>query len=128
MQQGSPFSILLVVVTNLEGMRNCHSPKVIESGLRNLESRFSSIVLGAAMIGRWSQDQFAAVLSTEPANAIAMSSDVMQKLSTPFVEQDQGTAGNLVFNVKAGVIEFRPGADPTKFQSKVKQLASALAG
>ena len=128
MHQGSGFSVLLVVVTNLEGMRNIHSPQVIESGLRAFESRFQDIVPGAAMTGRWSKDQFAAVLGTEPANAIAMSSDVMHKLSAPFIEQDQGAARSLSFNVKAGVIEFRPGTDPSKFQAKLKQLAGALAG
>jgi GGDEF domain-containing protein len=128
MRQGNGFSVLLVVVTNLEGMRNIHSSQLIENGLRAFESRFQSIVPGAAMTGRWSKDQFAAVLGTEPANAIAMSSEVMQKLSAPFIEQDQGTSRSLSFNVKAGVIEFRPGTDPSKFQAKLKQLAGALAG
>jgi len=126
-RQGSPFSVLLVVVTNLEGMRNCHPAGVIESGLRSLESRFANAVPGAALTGRWSTNQFAAVLGTESANAMAMSSDVVQKLSAPFVEQDQGTARTLTFSVKAGVIEFRPGSDVAKFQSKLKQLAEALA-
>jgi GGDEF domain-containing protein len=126
-QGGSPFSVLLVVVTNLEGMRNCHSQALIDAGLRSFESRFADVVPGAAMTGRWGVDQFAAVLGTEPANAIAMSNTVVQKMSAPFIEQDQGVSRTLSFGVKAGVVEFRPGADPAKFQSKLKQLAGALA-
>jgi len=126
-QSGASFSVLLVVVSNLEGMRNCHSQSLIEAGLRSFESRFASVVPGAAMTGRWGVDQFAAVLGTEPANALAMSNSVVQRMSMPFVEQDLGASRSLSFGVKAGVVEFRPGADPEKFQSKLKQLAGALA-
>jgi len=126
-QRGSQFSVLLVVVTNLEGMRNCHSQPLIETGLRSFESRFADVVPGAALTGRWAIDQFAAVLSTEPANAIALSNDVVKKLSAPFLEQEDGMSRNLSFGVKAGVVEFRSGADPAKFQAKLKQLAGALA-
>lgn len=126
-QQGAPFSVLLVVVTNLEGMRNCYSQAVIEAGLRSFESRFAGAVPGAALTGRWGVDQFAAVLGTEPANAIAMSNAVVQRMSAPFVEEDQGASRTLSFGVKAGVVEFRPGGDLAKFQSKLKQLAGALA-
>ncbi len=126
-RRGSQFSVLLVVVTNLEGMRNCHSQPLIDTGLRSFESRFADVVPGAALTGRWAIDQFAAVLSTEPANAIALSNDVVKKLSAPFLEQEDGTSRNLSFGVKAGVVEFRSGADPAKFQAKLKQLAGALA-
>jgi len=124
---GSPFSVLLVVVTNLAGMRNIHSAKLIDTGLRSFESRFATVVPGAAMTGRWGVDQFAAIIGTEPANAIAMSNDVVKRLSAPFAEQEHGSNRTLTFNVKAGVIEFRPGSDTTKFLSKLQQLAVALA-
>ncbi|HEX5226888.1 MAG TPA: diguanylate cyclase, partial [Bryobacteraceae bacterium] len=122
----TPFSVLLVVVRNLEGLQNCYSTNLIESALGAFQSRFESILPGSAIIGRWSRDQFAGILSTPPANAIEMSSEVVRKLSEPLRGQDQSESQSIAFSPRAGVVEFRPGSDPAKFQSKIQQLAAAL--
>ena len=121
------FSVLLVVVRNLEGLQNCYSANVIDSALRGFQSRFENILPSSAIVGRWAKDQFAAILSTAPGNAIEMSSEVVRKLSEPFLEQDKGGTHSVVFNPRAGVIEFSPGSDLAKFQARLKQLADALA-
>jgi GGDEF domain-containing protein len=127
-RQNTPFSVLLVVICNFEGLRNCYSANVIASAIRDFEVRFENSLPSSPMVGRWGQDQFAAVLGTPPANAMEMSSEVVRKLSSPFIENEQGAAHSIVFTPRAGVIEFRPGSDPAKFQAKLKQLAEALAG
>jgi GGDEF domain-containing protein len=127
-RQNKPFSVLLVVVRNLEGLRNCYSANVMANVIRAFQGRFESILPPPAMVGRSGQDQFAAVLGSAPADAMEMSSEVVRKLSSPFIENEQGTAHSIVLTPRAGVIEFRPGSDPAKFQAKLKQLADALAG
>lgn len=126
MRRNTPFSVLLVVVRNLEGLKNCFSPIVIASAVRNFQMRFEGILPKGAMVGRWGKDQFAAVLGTPPANAMDMSSDVVRKLSAPFLEEEKGVSQSVLFTPRAGVIEFRPGSDPAKFQGKLKQLAETL--
>lgn len=121
------FSILLVVVHNLDGLQNCYAPKVIESGLRSFQARFENILPSSAVVGRWTRDQFAAILSTRPANTIEMSREVVRKLSEPFLESDKAGSHSLLFNPRAGIVEFNPGSDTAKFQAKLTQLASALA-
>jgi GGDEF domain-containing protein len=121
------FSVLLVVVRNLEGLQNCYSAEVIGSSVRGFQARFENILPSSAIVGRWAKDQFAAILSTAPGNAIEMSSEVVRKLSEPFVEQEKGATHSIVFNPRAGVIEFTPGSDLAKFQARLKQLADALA-
>ena len=127
-RQNKAFSVLLVVVRNFEGLRNCYSANVLASAIGAFQVRFENILPAPALVGRWGQDQFTAILGTPPANAMEMSSEVVRKLSGPFIEQEQGAAHSIVFAPRAGVIEFRPGSDPVKFQSKLKQLADALAG
>jgi GGDEF domain-containing protein len=122
------FSVLLVVVRNLDGLRNCYSASVIDSALRGFQSRFENILPSSSAIGRWAKDQFAAILSTAPGNAMDMSADVVRKLSQPFVEQDNGATQSIAFHPQAGVIECSPGSDPAKFQARLKQLADTLAG
>jgi GGDEF domain-containing protein len=126
-KKNSSFSVLLVVVRNLDGLENCYSSNLIDSALSRFQSRFEGILPSSAMVGRWTKDQFAAILSTPPANVIQMSSEVVRKLSEPILEQEKGATHSLVFNPRAGVIEFSPGSDLAKFQVRLKQLASALA-
>jgi GGDEF domain-containing protein len=126
--QGAPFSVLLAVVKNLEGMQTLYSPNVVEDGLRSFEARLQSILPPTAVIERRGKQQFAAILTMEPAaTLIAMSNDVAKKLSPPFVEQERGVAHTLWFNASVGVLEYRPGIEVAKFESKLKQLADALA-
>jgi len=125
--QNKPFSVLLVVVRNFDGLQNCHSDSVIASAVGNFQARFAGMLPSSALVGRWAKDQFAAILGTAPANAMEMSSEVVRKLSAPFFESEQGVSRSVVFMPRAGVIEFRPGSDPTKFQAKLKQLADTLA-
>lgn len=126
-RKGSSFSVLLVVVNNLEGLRNCYSEELIESGLTSFERRLSGTVPTALLVGRWSTNQFAAVLEATPGNAITLSQQVAKTLSAPFVEIEQGRPEALKFLVRAGVTEFRPGVDTAKFQARIQQLAVALA-
>ncbi|HTW67034.1 MAG TPA: diguanylate cyclase [Bryobacteraceae bacterium] len=126
-RKNTPFSVLLVVVRNFDGLKNCFSAIVIASAVRNFQARFESILPSGAMVGRWGKDQFAAVLGTPPANAMDMSSDVVRKLSAPFLEEEKGISQSVLFTPRAGVIEYRPGLDPAKFQIKLKQLAETLA-
>jgi GGDEF domain-containing protein len=86
------FSVLLVVVRNLDGLQNCYSANVMAGALRGFQARFENIV-PSAIVGRWAKDQFAAILSTAPGNAIQMSSEVVRRLSEPFLEQEGGRTG-----------------------------------
>lgn len=126
-RKNAPFSVLLVVVRNLEGLQNCYSANVIASALRGFQARFENSVPSSAVVGRWANDQFAAVLSTAPRDALELSNDVVRKLSAPFLEQDKSGTHSVAFNTRAGVIEFAAGSDSNKFQSRLKQLAGVLA-
>jgi GGDEF domain-containing protein len=127
-RRGRPFSVLLAVIRNLDGLHNCHGPKVLESGVNTFKARFESKLSGSVTVERLSKDQFAAVLDIEPAGAITASRDVMLTLSAPIVELAGGAMHTLIYDVATGVIDFAPGADPREFQTKVTQLVAALAG
>ena len=125
-RKDAPFSVLLVAVRNLDGLQNCHPANVIASAVRGFQARFENIVPSSALVGRWAKDQFAAVLTAPPADAIEMSNGVVRRLSEPFVEPEKDGAQSVVFTPRAGVIEFRPGSDLAKFQARIKQMADAL--
>lgn len=126
-RQNTPFSVLLVVIRNFEGLKNCYSAEVVASAVQNFQARFQNILPSSAIVGRSGTDQFAAILGTPPANAMEMSSDLVRRLASPFIENEGGVSHSVIFTPRAGVIEFRPGSDPVKFQGKLQQLAEALA-
>jgi GGDEF domain-containing protein len=127
-KKNAPFSVLLVVVRNLDGLQNCYSVGVIDRSLASFQSRFESLLPSSAVLERWATDQFAAILSTASGGAIEMSSEVVGKLSEPFLVQDKGGTHSIVFSPRAGVVEYSPGSDVAKFQARIKQLAGALTG
>jgi len=123
-----PFSVVLAVVNNLNGLRTFYPPNIIDSVLSSFEQRLKSLLPGTPQIERRAKDQFAAVLELEPAAVIAISRDIARSLSTPFVEQDGGVPHTLRLDAGVGVLEFRPGTPASKFEHKLDQLAEALAG
>jgi GGDEF domain-containing protein len=124
-KKDASFSVLLVVIRNLDGLQNCYSANVMGGALRGFQSRFENIV-PSGIVGRWAKDQFAAILTTASSNAIQMSSEVARRLAEPFLEQEGGRAHSIVFSSRAGVMEFGPGSDLAKSQARLKQLAEAL--
>ena len=127
-KKNASFSVLLVVVHNLDGLRSWYSAGVrcqCSAWFPDLASK-TCLVPSPALVGRCAKDQFAAILSTAPGNAIQMSNEVVGRLSEPFLEQDKGGSHSVVFNARAGVIEFTSGSDLAKFQSRLKQLADTL--
>jgi GGDEF domain-containing protein len=127
-RRGRPFSVLLAVIRNLEGLHNCHASKVVETCLNTFKTRFETSLPGSATVGRWNKDQFAAVLDIERVAAIAKSVDIMRALSEPIVELVDGALHTVAFDVTTGVIDFQPGADLREFQNKITKLVDALAG
>lgn len=123
-----PFSVLVAVVRNLDGLRNCHARNILELGLDTFKARFESRLPGLATAVRWNEGQFAAVLDIEPSAAIAMSRELMRTLSAPIVEQVDGAFHTLAFDAITGSIHFRAGVDPAQLQTKITQLVSALTG
>lgn len=127
-RRGRPFSVLLAAIRNLEGLHNCHAPKVVETCLNTLKTRFETSLPGSATVGRWNKDQFAAVLDIDRVVAIAKSADIMRALSEPIVELVDGALHTVAFDVTTGVIDFQPGADVREFQKKITKLVDALSG
>jgi len=125
--QNRPFSALLAVVENLNGLRMLYPPNAVESGLCSFESRFRGLLPGV-VVERRGKHQFIAILDTDQKDVIAMSGELAKKLSLPFVEEEKGVSHTLRLSAGVGILEFKPGTDPGKFESKLEQLAQALSG
>ena len=89
LRQNEPFCVLLVSARNLRRLERQYSPAVITDALRALVQQFDGILGGEAMIGRWSEDVFSAILNMDPSGAMALSSEINRKLSMSYPGLDQ---------------------------------------
>ncbi|MGH9558173.1 MAG: GGDEF domain-containing protein [Bryobacteraceae bacterium] len=127
LRQPEPFCLVLIGIRNLKRIEQRYSRTVLEGTLKALLQRFRGMT-GDAAIGRWSDDQFAALLDIEPGGAMALSREAARKLSGAYSVQENGLAQEVLIEVTAGVLVRGRADDSNAFRKKLGQLASALSG
>jgi GGDEF domain-containing protein len=128
LRDNEPFCVLLVSARNLRRLERQYSPAVITDALRTLVQQFDSILGGEAMIGRWSEDVFGAILEMDPSGAMALSAEINRKLSMSFPVWTSGVAQMLTIETSTGIVDRRRDSDSPKFYRKLEQMAAAMAG
>jgi len=119
-------SVILVAVKNLRGLQSCYSKGAIESTLASFHARLKNALPGGSASSRWTDSQFAAVVTVEPAAAMAMSRVLAKELSGSYVVQD-GAFQTVALEANAGVVDCKAPADPSSLQRRLEQLSEALA-
>jgi GGDEF domain-containing protein len=128
LSQNTPFCLVLIVLRNLKTLASRYSGGVVEEALESLQVRLKDTLGGDFMLGRWTSNQFVAILNVSPSSAMAISRDAAQKLTEPYSFKHDGIPCTLVFQVAAGVVDHQAGSDVLKFQNKLASLSKALGG
>jgi GGDEF domain-containing protein len=128
LRQNQPFCLLLVWARNLKRIESQHSCAIVEGTLKALISRFTALAGEDAVIGRWTDDQFVAILDVPPGRAMPLSAEAARKLSGNYSIQENGLSQNITVQATAGVIDRNLGADAATFHQKLEQLAGAISG
>ena len=124
LRQKTPFSLILVAVRNRTGLESCHPKAAIENALASMHVRFQNSLPKNSRTGCWADAQFIAVLTVEPATAMAMSRELAKKLSGVYVLEGART---VTLEVTAGVIDWKVRTDPSSLRRRLQQLSDALA-
>lgn len=127
-EHNQPFCILLVCVRNLPRLDRRFPQIMIEGALKALLDRLANLLEEGAVIGRWDEQNFAAILEMEPAAAIRVSRVAAGQLAGEYPVQENGLSRNILLEAAAGVIDRTAGSDPTSFQQKLLQMSRALSG
>jgi GGDEF domain-containing protein len=128
LRQKQPFCLLLLSIRNYKRIESQYSRTVVEGTLRAMISRFAAIIGDEPVIGRWTEDQFVAVLDLPVGEAIQLSSASTRKLSGGYAVQENGLSQTVTIQATAGVIDRPAGADAPTFHQKLQKLAGAISG
>ena len=116
------FCVVMIGIGNLKRLSASYSRDVIDGSLKALVKRVHGVVGKDAMIGRWSEDQFAILLELEPAYAMAVASEVTKDLAAHFSIQENGVARSLSMRISTSVIARPNGGEPASFREKLATL------
>jgi GGDEF domain-containing protein len=128
LRNNEPFCVLLVSARNLRRLERQYTPAVTTEALRGLVQQFDGILGGEAMIGRWSEDLFGAILEMDPSGAMQLSTEINRKLSMSYPVWTTGVAQMLTIETSTGIVDRRRDSDSSKFYRKLEQMAAAMAG
>jgi GGDEF domain-containing protein len=121
-----PFCVLVVCIRNLKRLDQRYSPEIMERSVKALVQRFSTLVGDRAVLGRWDEESFAAIVNVEPAAAIDLSRQAAKRLSGAYSIQENGMSRTVELQASAGVIDHGPGGDEHAFRQKLLQMCAAL--
>jgi GGDEF domain-containing protein len=128
LEQDTSFCLVLIVLKNLKPLASRYSDTAVEEALQDLQIRLRGALGDVSMLGRWSANQFVAILNVSPGRAMAVTRDAAQKLTEPYSCTYNGIPSSLVFQVAAGVVDYQAGSDVLKFHPKLASLSVALGG
>jgi hypothetical protein len=122
------FCLLLVCVRNLKQLHAQYSGAMVNRCLGMLAKRLSEMLGKEAMIGRWDEISFAAILAVPPPAAMGLSRAATHSLSGIYAVQESGESRNVSVVAVAGVIDWAVGVDDDAYQKRLRQMSEALAG
>jgi GGDEF domain-containing protein len=128
LKEDTSFCLVLVVLRNLKALASRNSNGVMEDALQSLQVRLRNLLGGDSTVGRWTTNQFVALLNVAPGSAMSMSREASQKLMEPYDFVEGGVRRSLSFQAAAGMVDHRSGADPLKFRAGLEKLSAALGG
>jgi GGDEF domain-containing protein len=124
-QQKTPFCLMLIAVKNFQGLQNCYPKPAIENAFSALHARLEGSLPPGSRADRWTEGQFLAILTVEPAKALVMSRDLSKKLSGTYGGQNSSSS-SVALELICGVIDWKAQGDPALLPRRVDQLSETL--
>jgi GGDEF domain-containing protein len=126
LRQDDRFCVIAVALRNLPTIRTDHSQAVVDGTLRALLLRCRGMLGDGGLIGRWSDDEFVAILDVEPAAISAISAELAARLRGSYSTQEDGIAHTVVVELAIRSLERACGSDPAEFIRSLEALTEGL--
>jgi len=128
LERGDAFCVVVAWLSNFKRAKGKSSQALIEGALKALVKRAHGILGRDAMLGRWDEDEFVVIVEAVTARAIALSTELSQRLSLRYVVQVDGVSCQLPLRVNTTVVDRSRDSDAAQFRERLKQVSVALRG
>ena len=125
-KQNETFSILLIRIRNLSRITEKFSPPMVDGALKMMLSNFQQMFGKDVMVGRWNNEDFAAILSLLPSDSVALCREVNRKLSVDYSVPELGIVHVIALQVTSAVVDRRTGDDLAKLNKSLEKSVDAL--
>lgn len=126
LENDQPFCMLLVRLCNLKQLETDYSRALIEGAIKALLQRLTALIGEETLLGRWNDENFAAILDMDLAEAVAISREATAKLSGTYLVLGNGTWQNVPLHAVAGVIDHAADGDGASFHHELLKMSDAL--
>jgi GGDEF domain-containing protein len=126
LEHDEPFSVIILRIANWKQLQKSCAQKTVESTLKAMIKRIFGILGTAVMVGRWSEAEFAVILESDSATAMAMAAEMSRQLSTRYSIQADDATQHVSLNVSSGIADQPPRGDAQKFRDRLEMLAAGL--
>ncbi|HTD42795.1 MAG TPA: diguanylate cyclase [Bryobacteraceae bacterium] len=126
LENDQAFCMLLVRLRNLKQLETGYSRAVVEGAIKALLQRFTAMIGEQTLLGRWNDENFAAILDIEQAEAIAISREATAKLSGTYSVLGNGAWQNVPLEAVAAVIDHPAHGDGASFHQDLLKMSAAL--
>ena len=126
LENDQPFCMLLVRLCNLKQLQTDYSRALIEDAIKALLQRLTALIGEETLLGRWNDENFAAILDMELAEAVAISREATAKLSGTYSVLGNGAWQNVPLQAVAGVIDHAAEGDGASFHHELLKMSDAL--
>jgi len=100
-----PFSLLLLKIRNLPQIERQYGALVRPDAIAAFTTRTRKEMPADAILGRWSEEQFIAIVEMDRAEAIALAKRLAQQFSKPYPSTDKGKPPIPALEVDASVVD-----------------------
>lgn len=126
LENDQPFCMLLVRLCNLKQLETDYSRALIEGAIKALLQRLTALIGEETLLGRWNDENFAAILDMDLAEAVAISREATAKLSGTYLVLGNGAWQNVPLHAVAGVIDHAADGDGASFHHELLKMSDAL--
>jgi GGDEF domain-containing protein len=128
MEGDKSFIILFICICNLRQMDQRYSQNVISGALKALLQRFTAMLGENAVLGRWSEDSFAAILEGDANSAMGISREANARLTGSYSVQEQGLSKSVNLHIASGIVERTQAVTAGMLEQKAQQMLQRLSG
>jgi GGDEF domain-containing protein len=126
LENDQPFCLLLVRLRNLKQLEAGYSRTILGGAVKALLQRLTALIGEETLLGRWNDENFAAILDIELAEAVAISREATAKLSGTYSVLGDGAWHNVPLQAAAGVIDHSADGDVASFHHELLKMSDAL--